>query len=337
MGPNIKIYINDVLKISKYDDTYISGKIGINAYYCNASFDNIAVSPNISGALAKRAATAQGTFGTPHEWNVITYNHPDYWQRRFTNKLRSEFRNYSFGWNYCATDGDGANFKYSVFSDHTNDDYEMVYAMTHGNDGLFVDYNNSPIYLRSGYGSRSAVFAGKTRFVLLGTCFTMYSGGDAPYDASAYLPVFKGAHAILGSRSSFTMPNNQSYCESMVKYFIEKWYSNKTVGIYPAWRDAIFQGFYYDNGLQIGNAPAVVFTVGDLYGQDSKVHHYWGWEEKTWNIYNGSTYISDADKSNYGYDGEVLIYNPSYGYPKKIGHKWSSIGSPDWSGITVLP
>jgi hypothetical protein len=76
--------------------------------------------------------------------------------------------------------------------------------------------------------------------------------------------------------------------------------------------------------------------VGSLVGQNLEPKPYWGWEEKTWNIYNGAAYVSEADKTNYGYDGEVLSYDPNWGYPNKIGHKYNTIGSPDWS-IDPLP
>lgn len=337
MGPEIKIYVDDNLQISTTDESYNAGRIGINSFNCDATFDNIAVSPNIQGALAKRTSTGNGTWGTPKEWDIITYNHPTYVSRWEAPYLRDAFRDHNFGWLYTSTDGGGPGFTYDKFSNQWNNTYEMVYVSSHGNDGLFYDYNDQKVYLRDGYGARSAYFTGETRFVVLSTCASLWTGHQWPYDATPYLPVFKGVHAILGHAAICDAPPFEPYIKDMVDYFVSKWHGSKEVGIYPAWREAVFQAWYYDNDLFLSNAPAVVFTAGDLKGQLSEAGPYWGWEEKTWNMYNGCTYISESDKNIHGHEGEVLTYNPDYGYPDKIGHKWDEIGEPEWDGIVPLP
>ena len=343
LGPNIQCFIDGVNVINYNDVTYDCGVSGLYAYYTTATFDNIATSQNTEGGLAKRLATNQGTFGTPTDWSIRTYYDPKYSDNKDEcATMRNNYRNAAFGWNFSATDGGGSAFTYSIFNGGANNYYDMLYVSTEGNDGIFADYNNNLIYLRGGHGSHSAVFTGQTKFVILSACATLYYGAVHYTDLSRYYPIMKGVHAILGMASNLAFRNGVGMEKNWVTYFINKWYGNgdagsNMVGIYPAWRDAIFQATYYDNGYHIGNAPAVLFTVGDLYGQKNKVTHYWGWEEKTWNIYNGATYLNDADKGSYGYDGETLIYNPQYGYPNKIGAKYAVIGTPDWSDIVICP
>jgi hypothetical protein len=153
----------------------------------------------------------------------------------------------------------------------------------------------------------------------------------------------KGVHAVLGYASSmaYNTQNAVTITSNIANYFVAKWQGSpliqNTTGLFPAWRDAIFQATYYDNGYGTGNAPAVIFTAGDILGQNNIASHYWGWEEKPWNIYNGATYLTDMDKNAYGGNGETLVYNSNYGYPNKIGAKYATIGSPHWEDIVILP
>ena len=343
LGQRIQCYVDGVLKIDVNDNTYTAGLVGFKSYYMSAIFDNISFSQNVEGGLGKSAATNQGTFGTPADWTITTYYNPDFSDMQTEcDAIRNEFRNAAFGWVYSATDGGGSSFTYTNFNGGYNRTSDMLYVSSHGNDGYFLDYNYNEIYLRGGYGTKSAVFTGKTKFVVLSACACLYYGATRYWDLARYHPVMKGAHAILGFASIMTYPNVAGVELNWVKYFVNKWHGGvmagtNMVGLYPAWRDAIFQATYYDNNYHVGNAPAVLFTVGDLYGQNATVSHYWGWEEKTWNIYNGATYLNDLDKGAYGYEGETLIYNPQWGYPNKIGSKYSVIGTPDWSGIVILP
>jgi hypothetical protein len=211
-----------------------------------------------------------------------------------------------------------------------------VEVESHGNDGYFATYDNVDyVTLRSG--TNGAKLAKDTRFLVLNTCNTLFTGCGAPFDATPYKPCFKGTHAILGYvTESFDFYNDASHnSEQMGKFFAANWISGNE-GIFDAWKDAAYTDQYLSGRNGVG--PAVVFTVGDIWGQNtSSPTHYWGFGERLNNLYNGATYFNSTDQTAYPAVGEVLAYNPAGGYPQMIGHKWVQYGDPNWSGINPMP
>lgn len=342
LGALIRVYVDGVKKIEVVSNHYVKGSIGVTSYLSDVVFDNFSIGANVAGGLAKRSASQDGFYGTPNTWSVRTYNHGDYAPElsNMATTFRDKFRDTNFGWMYTSSNGGGSTFNYTDFNWNSSAalrSYDMGFIVTHGNDGIFGDWDLDLIYLRGGYGANSAIFAKQTKFVVLVGCNSLYTGVAAPHDARPYLPVMKGAHAILSYAAKFTWELGSPILNNLVTYFIDNWHANKATGIFPAFREASFKALYYDNGYNYGSAPAVVFTAGDMKGQHDVPRPYWGWEEKTWNIYNGGAYVSAADETTYLTPGEELVYNPGWGYPDKIGHKYAVVGDPDWSGIVPLP
>ena len=226
LGPRIQCYVDGVLKIDVIDNTYTSGVAGINTYLMNTAYDNIAISQNTEGGLAKRAVTGAGTFGTPPTWKLTSFYNPDFADMATeAAAIRTEFRNAAFGWDFSSIDGGGTGFKAYKFNNTTYNSSDMLYVATHGNDGYFYDYSYNPIYLRGGYGTSSAILTGNTKFLVLSACACLYAGAMFPHDLLRYAPVMKGAHAILGYASIMQYRGVDTEL-NWTKYFVSKWHGS---------------------------------------------------------------------------------------------------------------
>lgn len=209
---------------------------------------------------------------------------------------------------------------------------DFLWVSCHGNDGFFCLDNGTGVNVR-GVAPNNVILAGDIKFLVSQSCFMLFTGNKPPHDATGYLGAFKGAHAILGHISkgiTFLDP----YCNKIPQTFMDKWTDViMNYGIYPAWRDAQFEVCYDFANIPI--APGVVFTIGAMKGQFDKPVHYWGWEEKYYNLYNGAAFLNATDKTNHPAVGEVLQYDPNLGYPNKIGHKWAEKGTPSYGGLVI--
>jgi hypothetical protein len=176
MGSRLQGYVNETLVVDVTDNTYNLGLAGVTSYGVSASFENIAVSQNVAGGLAKRSTSSVGTFGTPADWNVTTWWNPSFADMKSEAvALQNAFRNNAFGWNYTFTEVGGPAFTFSNFnSGVVRKNSDLVYVASHGNDGFFKDYNSNDIFLRGGYGAKSAIFSDKNKFICLSGCACLY-------------------------------------------------------------------------------------------------------------------------------------------------------------------
>jgi len=178
----------------------------------------------------------------------------------------------------------------------------------------------------------NAWLAGDIKFLVSQSCYLLFTGNKPPHDATGYIPAFKGGHAIIGHVApgfTFLDPHAHQIPYKFISYWTDK---DLNFGIYTAWREAQFEWCYDLNNLPI--APGVVFTIGSLHGQHTdRWIHYWGWEERYYNLYNGAAFLTEQDKNNHPAVGEVITYDPDFGWPDKIGHKWAEKGNPDWSHV----
>lgn len=330
-----------------YNGKYVSADLSLSQPYLVANrtaastweiFTMTFIAP---GGLPKAGILGKGKFGYPGKFDVKTYYQYDAGGFRFQECAKAYRDNFAsllktkLGLTIAVAEGySSTGFNLTKFRDGTNDQYQLVEVESHGNDGYFTEYNGYAIKLRGT--TDGAIIAKDTRFLILNTCFTLFHGCGAPFDAMPYKPCFKGAHVILGwVTASYDFYYSAGInSEQMGKYFATNWITGAE-GVFDAWKDAANTVMYSMGGFGVG--PAVVFTVGDLYGQYSTPQRYYGYGERLDNIYNGATFFNSNDQMAYPAVGEVLAYNPGWGYPNMVGHKWYQYGNPNWSGVSPMP